>query len=301
MLFLCQFFYARGGFFLDKNEPFLYLALKKLKLSLNIETMRSTYLINSILKAARVLALFNEENRKLRNIDIHRQTGFNKSTVMRLLLSLEKAGFLEKDPLSGEYSIGVALFEAGSKYLDQTDLHRQAMPLISELASQCNETTYLAVLNGREAVYLDRVESSKAIRTTSRVGSRVPLYCTGAGKAILAFQEEEQIQNILKNTKIKAFTSQTLTEKGKILKNLQEVRQRGWAIDNQEYEEEIKSIGAPLRDRSGKVIASICLVGPVWLMTDERIKKELAAETVATARQISQKLGYMANRKTYLY
>jgi DNA-binding IclR family transcriptional regulator len=263
--------------------------------------MGASYLIGSVLKAAKLLALFNEESPKLRNIDIARKTGFNKSTVMRLLLSLEKAGYVEKDPLTGEYSIGVALFEVGSKYLDRTDLHRQVMPILSELAGRCNETGYLAVLNGREAVYLDRVESSKAIRTTSRVGSRVPLYCTGAGKAILAFQEEEQIQNIIKNTKIKAFTSQTLTEKGKILKNLQEVRQRGWAIDNQEYEEEIKSIGAPLRDRSGKVIASICLVGPVWLMTDERIKKELAAETVETARQISQKLGYMANRKTYLY
>jgi len=263
--------------------------------------MGASYLIGSVLKAAKLLALFNEESPKLRNIDIARKTGFNKSTVMRLLLSLEKAGYVEKDPLTGEYSIGVALFEVGSKYLDRTDLHRQVMPILSELAGRCNETGYLAVLNGREAVYLDRVESSKAIRTTSRVGSRVPLYCTGAGKAILAFQEEEQIQNIIKNTKIKGFTSQTLTEKGKILKNLQEVRQRGWAIDNQEYEEEIKSIGAPLRDRSGKVIASICLVGPVWLMTDERIKKELAAETVETARQISQKLGYMANRKTYLY
>lgn len=263
--------------------------------------MNSRYLIGSVLKAAEVLSLFGEGSPKLRNIDIARKTGFNKSTVMRLLLSLENVGFVEKDPVSGKYSIGLGLFEAGSKYLDKTDLHRQAMPLISELASKCNETAYLAVLKDQEAIFLDRVESSKAIKTTSRVGSRVPLYCTGAGKVILAFQEEEQIQNILKNTKIKAFTSQTLTEKGKILKNLQEVCQRGWAIDNQEYEEEIKSIGAPLRDRSGKVIASICLVGPVWLMTDERIKKELAAETVETARQISQKLGYMANRKTYLY
>jgi len=263
--------------------------------------MSSRYLIGSLLKAARLLRLFDEDSRKLRNIDMHRQTGFNKSTVMRLLLSLEKVGFLEKDPISGEYSIGLGLFEAGSKYLDKTDLHRQAMPLVSELAAKCNETAYLAVLNGQEAVFLDRVESSKAIRTTSRVGSRIPLYCTGAGKAILAFQEEEQIQNILKATKIKAFTPRTLKERGKILRNLEEVRLRGYAVDNQEYEEEIKSIGAPLRDRSGKVIASICLVGPVWLMSDERIKKELAPETVETARRISRKLGYMANRKTYIY
>jgi len=263
--------------------------------------MRSSYLIGSVLKAARVLSLFNENARKLRNVDIHRMTGFNKSTVMRLLLSLEKAGFLEKDPTTGEYSIGVALFEAGSKYLDQTDLHRQAMPLISELASRCNETAYLAVLNGHEAVYLDRVESSKAIRTTSRVGGRVPLYCTGAGKAILAFQEDEQIQSILKLVKIRAFTSRTLTERGKILKELEAVRQRGYAVDNQEYEEEIKSVGAPVRDRNGKVIASICLVGPTWLMSEERIEKELATETVGAARRISRKLGYMPDRKTYLY
>ncbi len=263
--------------------------------------MRSSYLIGSVLKAARVLALFDENHRQLRNIDIHRMTGFNKSTVMRLLLSLEKVGFVEKDPVTGEYSIGVALFEAGSKYLDQTDLHRQAMPLISELASQCNETAYLAVLNGHEAVYLDRVESSKAIRTTSRVGSRVPLYCTGAGKAILAFQEETQIQSILKGTKIKPFSPRTLTGQGKILKNLEEVRRRGYAIDNQEYEQEIKSIGAPIRDRNGKVGASISLVGPIWLMSDGKIEKKLALETMETARRISQKLGYMPDRKTYLY
>ena len=263
--------------------------------------MGPTYLIGSVLKAARLLSLFDEENRKLRNIDIHRRTGFNKSTVMRLLLSLEKAGFLEKDPASGEYSIGVALFEAGSKYLDRTDLHRQAMPLISELASLCNETAYLAVLNGREAVYLDRVESSKAIRTTSRVGGRVPLHCTGAGKAILAFLGDGQIEAILKGNKIKAFTPRTLTEKAKILKDLEGVRQRGYAVDNQEYEEEIKSIGAPIRDRNGKVTASICLVGPIWLMADEKIEKKLATEIREAARRVSQKLGFMPDRKTYLY
>lgn len=263
--------------------------------------MRSSYFIGSIAKAARVLSLFNENNRKLRNVDIHRLTGFNKSTVMRLLLSLEKVGYVEKDPGTGEYSIGVALFETGSKYLDQTDLHRQTMPVISELAGQCNETAYLAVLNGHEVIYLDRVESSKAIRTTSRVGGRVPLYCTGAGKAILAFQEERQIEAILKAAKIKAFTPRTLTERGKILKNLEEVRKRGYAVDNQEYEEEIKSIGAPVRDRNGRVAASICVAGPIWLMSDENMEKKLAFETMEAARRISQKIGYMPNRKTYLY
>jgi IclR family KDG regulon transcriptional repressor len=266
-----------------------------------MKLMRSTYFIGSVLKAARLLSLFNEDKRKLRNIDIARLTGFNKSTVMRLLLSLEKVGFVEKDSVTGEYSIGMALFEAGSKYLDQTDLHRMAMPLISELTSRCNETAYLAVLSGHEAVLLDRVESSKAIRTTSRVGSRIPLYCTGAGKAILAFQEEREIQSILKAGKVKAFTSRTLTDKEKILKDLEEVRQLGYAIDSQEYEEEIKSIGVPIKERSGKVSASICLAGPIWLMSDEKIEKKLASEIMEAAGSISQKLGYMPDRKTYLY
>jgi IclR family KDG regulon transcriptional repressor len=263
--------------------------------------MRTSYLIGSVFKAAKLLALFNEESPKLRNIDIARKTGFNKSTVMRLLLSLEKAGYVEKDPLTGEYSIGVALFEVGSKYLDRTDLHRQVMPILSELAGRCNETGYLAVLNGREAVYLDRVESSKAIRTSSRVGSRIPLYCTAAGKAILAFQEEKMVQEILTHAEIRAFTPQTIVRGEKILKNLEATRKSGYAVDNQEFEMEIKSIGAPIYDRNGKVSASISLVGPVWLMSDEKNELRLARDVVEAGQQISRKMGFMPDRKTYLY
>lgn len=266
-----------------------------------MKLINSRYLIGSVLKAARLLALFTQDSPKLRLIDVARRTGFNKSTVLRLLLSLEKVGYVEKNSATGEYSIAVGLFEVGSKYLDRTDLHRQAMPVISELAGRCNETGYLAVLNGYEAIYLDRVESSKAIRTTSRVGSRVPLHCTGAGKAILAFQGEGEVQRLLKGVKAKGFTSRTLTEKAKILKDLEEVRRRGYAVDNQEYEDEIKSIGAPIRDRNGKVMASISLVGPIWLMSDEKVEKKLGSETREAARRISQKLGFMPHRKTYLY
>lgn len=261
----------------------------------------SSYFIGSLIKAARVLALFSETTPRLRNVDIARRTGFNKSTVMRLLLSLEKVGYLEKDPVSGEYCIGVGLFEAGSKYLDQPDLHRQAMPILSELAGTCKETAYLAVLSGSEAVFLDRVEGSKAIRMPSRVGSRVPLYCTGAGKAILAFQETERIQALLDAVQLEPFTPHTLTDRERLLQDLERVRRIGYAVDNQEYEEEIKSLGAPIRDRSGKVLASICLAGPVWLISDEETERWLGGETAEAARRISQKLGFMPDRKTYLY
>ena len=118
---------------------------------------------------------------------------------------------------------------------------------------------------------------------------------------LFLFQEEEEIQRLLKIAKTKGFTSRTLTEKGMIVKDLEEVRRRGYAVDDQEYEDEIKSIGAPIQDRNGKVMASISLVGPVWLMSDEKMEKNLGLETREAARRISQKLGFMPDRKTYLY
>ena len=139
------------------------------------------YLINSVLRATQILDSFSFEKPTYTNTELSKKLRLNKSSVTRLLYSLERTGFLERNGKTGEYRLTHRLFRIGSVYINQVSLHREAMPLLSELAASCRETVHLAILNEFEVFYLDKVESSQSIGMMSRVGNRSPAYCTGVG------------------------------------------------------------------------------------------------------------------------
>ena len=156
------------------------------------------YLINSVLRAAHILESFSLEKTSYSHTELSKKLKINKSAVTRLLYSLEKAGFLEKDPANGRYRLTVKLFRIGSVYISQVDLHKEAMPYLSELASLYKETAHLGVLHEHEVFFIDRVESSQSIRMRSLVGSKLPAYCTAIGKVILAHLEEKDLEKYLR-------------------------------------------------------------------------------------------------------
>jgi len=253
---------------------------------------RDRYVINSVLRAAEILDSFSFEKSAYTNSEIAKKLHLNKSTVTRLLCSLEKAGFLQRNNKTAEYRLTHRLFRIGSIYINQIGLHSEAMPLLSELASSCKETVHLAVLNEFEVFYLDKVESSQSIGMMSRIGNKSPAYCTGVGKVMLAHLSKEDLERFFCSTELKRHTSNTITDPVKLRRHLDKIRELGYATDNAEHEAEVKCVAAGIRDNSKEVVAGISVSGPVFRMSAERMKSELIPAVKQTARMISRRLGY---------
>jgi IclR family acetate operon transcriptional repressor len=198
---------------------------------------------------------------------------------------------LEFDVQSGCYYPGLKLFEIGSLAAGRFELERHAHPALEHLANVSGETAHLCVLDGSDVVYIAKVECTRTLRIPSAIGQRNPAYCTGVGKAILAFLTPVQIDSYIASTSLKPFTRKTLTSAGELKANLRQIAARGYAVDDQEREDGVRCVAAPVRDRAGEVIAAVSIAGPSTRITKERVL-ELAGHVMQAASQISTALGY---------
>jgi DNA-binding IclR family transcriptional regulator len=253
--------------------------------------MKDRYLINSILRAGSILKCFSRGKGNFKMSEISAQVGLDRSTTYRILLSLEKCGLVEKDPRTGEYSLGPAALEIGSAFLGRTDLIQIAKPIMADLALKVQETVNLAVLNETEILYIDKVDSPRSVGVMSKVGQRNPVYCTSLGKALLAFQPEDRQGRILEATEFKPLTSNTITSKKRLIQELQSIKKQGYALDRREIEEDVECISAPIRDYQGSAVAAVSISGPQRKIGTPQ-EKEFVAAVVEAAAQISAKLGF---------
>ena len=251
------------------------------------------YLINSVLRAAKLLECFSPDKPALTNSQLAKMLGLHKSTTTRLLYSLEEAGFLRKDPKTREYSLSYRLFRIGSVYINQIGFRTEARPLLSELASTFQETVHLAVLNDFEVFYIDKVEGSQSVGMMSRIGNKSPAYCTGVGKVLLAHLIEDDLERYLDTVELKRYTPNTITDPEELKLHLQRTCRQGYTIDDSEHEADIKCVAAPLHDAGGNVVAGISIAVPGFRINRERMEKELLPAVVQTARNISARLGYI--------
>ena len=166
---------------------------------------KDRYLINSILRACNILKSFSRTKTHFKMSELAVHLGLDRSTTYRILLSLEEAGFVEKDGRTGGYKLGLAAFEIGSAYLTQIDVIQVSKPVMAELASKAQETVHLAVLSDTEIVYVDKVDSPRALGVMSKIGQRGPLHCTALGKALLAFLPEAEKVRIVHGLKMARF------------------------------------------------------------------------------------------------
>lgn len=219
--------------------------------------------------------------------------GLHKSTTHRLLTTLMHRGYVKKDWDTDNYKLGTKLLLLASAILDSLDLRLIARPYIQELSNRTSEVVHLAILDGEEAVYIDKVESGRnqSIRMYSQIGKRVPLHCTGVGKVLLSSMDFERVKTIVKESDMIKYTSNTIDNYKDLEVELRRIREQGHGFDEIEHEEGIRCIAAPILDRYGNVIASISIAGPTIYVTKERLP-ELIDEISKTAKDISYQLGY---------
>lgn len=222
------------------------------------------------------------------------ETGLHKSTVHRLLSTLMQSGYVEKEVKSDVYRLSAKILALASSVLDRMDIRKISKPYIRILAESVGEVVHLSILDGDEAVYIDKEESSKpgSIRMHSQIGRRVPLYCTAVGKVLLSRTDDNLIKELLSNKEMIKFTQNTIGNIEEFINEVIKARFEGYAMDNIEHEEGIRCIAAPVHDRNGKVVAAISISGPIFYITEERLP-ELKETILRISRDISAQLGYI--------
>lgn len=208
-----------------------------------------------------------------------------------MLGALREIGFIDQDARNGSYSLGVGLFELGSLALSNMDLLREAKPFMDRLSRLAGESAHLGVFNGYEVIVVEREEpnNDRAARAMQPNESS-PAYCTGVGKAALAFQRPEVVERVISGG-LKPYTNHTITAADALRAELDLIRARGYAIDNCEHEIWVRCVAAPIRNASGHVFAGVSVTGAADRMTDKKLS-DLAPVVVQIADTISRQIGY---------
>ena len=244
----------------------------------------------TVLKAIDVLECIATAKDPLSAPEVAQQCGLSRPTAYRLLTTLQSRGYIANEQ-TGLYHLGMSVLNLSKNLLDHLDLRDLAKPYLSELSRNSHETTHLGILDDLAVYYVEKVESSQAVRMTSVIGASNPLHCTAMGKAILAFLPEEQRTALVKRIDFEARTPQTITDIATLNKYLETVREQGFAIDDMEDVEGIRCIGAPIFNHEGIAFAAISVSGPAYRLSIARLT-ELSNSVLNAAKKISSQLGY---------
>jgi DNA-binding IclR family transcriptional regulator len=241
--------------------------------------------IRAVERALAILTCFSQSTPELTLTQIADRVGLNKSTVHRLLGTLAHDHFIQRDPATGAYRPGTRLVQFAYLMIEQNNLRRYAAPFLQRLQEQYRETVDLAVFDTAEVVYLDVLESPQRVKLAAAIGQRLPAFCTATGKSLLAFMDDETVQRVMDNGMPK-HTNCTITSREAFLENLRAIRTTGFAISEQEYEEGINAVAAPILDTNGYPIASIAVAGPAFRLSHS-LMWEIGPTVSATAKEIA--------------
>ena len=248
--------------------------------------------IRAVERALDVLLCFNRQTPELNMTQIAERISIHKSTVHRLLKTLEKKRFVERDQTTGVYRLGIQLLQMAYLTLEQNDLRRLAAPFMRRLWEQHRETVHLAVLDQADVVFLDAIESPQRVKLAAAIGQRLPAFATASGRAILAFMPDEVVQDVLKQG-MPQYTRQTRSSPEAFADGLRLVQERGFALDEQEFEEGIDAVAAPIFDQSGQPVAAVSVAGPSYRLAHDQLL-EIGPLVLATARDIAREISLAA-------
>ncbi len=246
------------------------------------------YCIKVLQKAFRLLELFSEEVQDLSAAEITERLHYNKTTAFRLISNLEEEGYLDQDPETNKYRLGMKLFFLGNLVRPYRYLKEVAQPLLERLNEETGETVHLAVLHRGEALYVDKIESKHTVRVVaSQVGRKLPAHCSGVGKVLLAHLPAVQVKEMVAEKGLASFTQNTITTYDQLKRELDNVARQGFAYDNEEIEIGLKCAAAPVFvDRH--VVAALSVSVPRERFDDNR--EGLVPMVIDTALELTRVL-----------
>lgn len=246
----------------------------------------------SVKSAERVLDIIEYLSRIEEGISLmtlSKEMGIPKSSMSQLLLTMVKKGYLTKSE-SNLYKLGHKLIIAGNRARTSNDIYSASIPILRNKIILTGGTLFLAIRSSTEIIYLAKVDSENAQRTTAQPGTRKPLHSTGLGKTFLTFEEEKIRNNLLDSILYKRFTENTITDKYTLSSEMAKYRKQGYVIDDEEGEEGVYCIAAPIFNDSGEIIAAVSCAGNKNRMLEN--SNDIASQVIEAGREISKTQGY---------
>jgi IclR family transcriptional regulator, pca regulon regulatory protein len=255
----------------------------------------------SLERGLAILSSFSEATPVLGIADLARAVQLNKSTTYRYVATLAKLGYVQQDPDTKRYSLGPRVVDLGFAAINSMEVTRVAASLLQALSDETGYTVNMAVLDGPDIVYVDRRRSGRAntfaMDLRLHVGSRLPAYCTSMGKVLLAYRNPTELRALLDRTDLARRGPRTITAREQLMAALARIRHHGIAVNDEELAAGLRSVAAPVRDRSGQVIAAvnIAIHLTVWTTSVDAIVGRLEGPLRSTAAEISARLGFRAS------
>lgn len=254
--------------------------------------------ITSLARGLSILEAFDQANPIMGITDLARKTGLSKSTVFRLLHTLRSLGYIIQARDGKKFTLGPKVLGLGFAVLSSLELREVAQPYLMELSRNVKETANLAVLDGWKLIYVERIKTHQIVNINLHIGARLELYNTAMGRVLAAFQSKDWISLYLKYLKQLQEAKPYWQENGrKLLKILEEVRKRGFAINNEELTPGLKSVAAPVRNREGSIVGAVNIAVNSSLYTLQRLKHDLISPLRETTQAISAAFGYELPKK----
>ena len=253
---------------------------------------KDTQIIRSLDKGLFLLEVIQQAGKPIALKELWQELGWDKATIHRLLHTLVRRGYLLRDSATKQYTLGLKIFGLYDSLVRNFDIQPVTRPYLEEISEQTGEAGHLAVLLGKDIVFIDRVASRETLSVNTQIGAHEPAYCTALGRAVLGFIDEETLAEHLPKS-LERYTTRTVTSVGELRRILHKARSKGYALDDEEYIDGIRCAAAPVFDHAGYPIAAIGISGPKIRMPMK--KAHQYGELIRKAGlQISRHIGYHA-------
>ena len=247
--------------------------------------------VRSVARALKALELLADENREVSLTELSGKLGWPKSTAHGILSTLRDYRFVDQSSQNGKYRLGIRLFEFGHKVARSWDIRAVALPAMQRLNGLYGEMVQLATDDQGEVLYIEKIDSTHKIRIVSEIGARLPMHCSGLGKALLAHKSPAEVRRIISQHGMERMTRRTITDQAALEHELSRIRQQGYAVDDREIMEGLRCVAAPIRDSSGGVRYAVSVSGLSDTFAGEYLDR-VRASLVDTAEEISRGMGY---------
>ncbi len=248
------------------------------------------FFISSLAKGLDVLELLAEKG-ELSVSEVARHLGQNRTGSHRFLATLKELGYVEQNR-SNKYHLTFKMLEFGMKRSNRLGIKNIALPYMKALSKAFGETINLGVRDGHNIFHLEKIDSKEILRVDSPIGSSAPVYCSALGKTIIAFMDPEELDSLLSTVEFKPMGPNCISSVDELKKELEKVREQGFAVDDEELVSGLRCIAAPVFDKTGAVPYAISVSGPTMRMTKERVD-EVQENLKKSCHELSRQLGQL--------
>lgn len=259
------------------------------------QTGDDRYLVGGLVRGLEVLRCFDRDHPTLSLGEVAKRLGWRRTEPFRFLHTLEALGYLRRDPVTKRYGLTPKVLEIGFSALANLQLPELAQPYLERLRDRTNASAHVGILDGNDVVYVGRAAARSILSSTIHVGSRLPAHATAIGKTLLAAKTDEWIKAWLKGNDLTRYTANTLAETRALLDELHEIRRRGYAISNQEFEFGIRSVAAPILDAHGQTVAAVNVSTAADGQDPSAVATLLVPAVHETAVELSQAYGWRSD------